>query len=329
MLRRYYIIPVVILLTLLPLWHSAAQESWTAWVYQAVNGQLLRIDHSGAVVSTQRIVVADGYNLPETVVFSQDGEQVAYISEEQNHFIQRLHLLNLQTGTQITPINIPVTDTALYRDDYFVLSQAAFSVDGDTLIYVKIVGGVGWSIDVLDVASGNVLFSLHSSDDSVRQFTPLHSGIVPIIQSIRGDAIIFTIATGLPTNQRSYTWFYRGAVLSETIAAPSLNAAVYPATGDIVNPLADWRFPSAIESFDNAYQQVNTLHVYDAAQEARFPFFAASDLHFERVWFVQGGEAIVGEAALNEIGRVWVVIGRDGDERRRLPIARTRCDRDT
>lgn len=321
MLRRYLIIPIVILLALLPLWHTAAQGQWTAWVYQPVSGQLLRIDQNGAVISTQRIVVPDGYSLPETVIFSHDGEQVAYISEDPNQYIQQLHILNLQTGTQIAPISIPVADTALYRDDYFVLTKAAFSVDGMYLIYVKMVGGVGWSIDVLEIASGDVSFSLDNSDDVARQFTPLHPGIIPIIQTVRGDAVTFTIATGLPSAQRSYTWFYRGGVLSETVAAPSLHAAAYPATGDIVNPLPDWRFPAEMELFDNAYQQVNSLHVYDAAQQARFPFFAASDLHFERVWFVQGGEAIVGEAVINVIRRVWVVVGRDGGERRRLPVA--------
>ena len=323
MLRRYLLlIPILLLLlTRLSLWQLNAQERWSAWVYQPQSGQLLRIDNSGTVVSTQRITAADGYNLPQTLIFSNDGEQVAYITEQQSGFIQQLHIQNLQAGTQLTPITIPVVDTALYRDDYFVLSDVSFSVDGDTLVYAKMVGGIGWSMDVLEIASGEVRFSLNHGDDIVRPFTPLHPGAIPIIQAIRGDAITFTIATGLPITQRSYTWFYRGGILSETVAAPALQAAAYPPTGDIVNPLPDWRFPAEMEMFNYPYQQVNSLHVYDDAQQARFPFFTASDVHFERVWFVQGGEAIVGEAALNVIVRVWVVIGRDGAERRRLPVA--------
>jgi hypothetical protein len=321
MLRRYFIIPIVILLTLIPLWHLQAQERWTAWVYHAENGQLLRIDKSGAVVSTQRIVAPDDYNLPQTLVFSNDGEQVAYITEHQGGFIQQLHVANLQTGARIPPITIPVPDTALYRDDYFVLTKAAFSVDGAYLIYTKMVGGYGWSIEVLETASGQMRFSLNHGDDIARQFAPLHPGVIPIVQAVHGDAVTFTIATGQPITQRSYTWLYRGGVLSETVAAPSLQAVAYPPTGDIVNPISDWRFPSATEMFDYAYQQLNSLHVYDDAQQARFPFFTAADVHFERVYFVQDGEAIVGEAALNVIRRVWVVIGRDGAERRRLPVA--------
>ena len=125
MLRRYLlVIPILLLLlTRLPLWQLNAQERWSAWVYQAQSGQLLRIDNSGTVVSTQRITAPDGYNLPQTLIFSNDGEQVAYITEQQSGFVQQLHIQNLQAGTQLAPISIPVVDTALYRDDYFVLSD--------------------------------------------------------------------------------------------------------------------------------------------------------------------------------------------------------------
>jgi hypothetical protein len=308
MLRRYILIALFIAFVLLiPLRYITAQGEWTAWVYQPEAGQLLRVDSRGTVVSSQRITPPTGHTFPQNLFFANDGQQVAYITESERGFVQQLHVLNLATGTQFPTLQISVPDTALRRDDYFMLTKAAFSLDGAHLIYTRIVGGVGWSIDVLEIATGTVLFTLSNTDEIVRQYTPLHAGRVPIIQSIRGDAITFTIATGLPITQRSYTWFYRGGILSETVAAPALQAAAYAPTGDIVNPLPDWRFPAEMEMFDYGYQQVNSLHIYESAQQARYPFYTATDLNLQRVWFVQGGEAIVGEAEVNVIRRVWVI----------------------
>jgi hypothetical protein len=322
MARRYVLIlSLIAFVLLIPLRYITAQGDWTAWVYQPEAGQLLRVDSRGTVVSSQRITPPTGHTFPQNLYFANDGQQVAYITESERGFVQQLHVLNLATGTQFPTLQISVPDTALRRDDYFMLTKAAFSLDGAHLIYTRIVGGVGWSIDVLEIATGTVLFTLSNTDEIVRQYSPLHAGRVPLIQSVRGDAITFTIATGMPITQRSYTWFYRGSILSETVAAPSLQASAYAPTGDIVNPLPDWRFAAEMEMFDYGYQQVNSLHIYETAQQARYPFYTATDLNLQRVWFVQGGEAIVGEAEVNVIRRVWVIIGRDGAELRRLPVA--------
>lgn len=321
-MRRYVLIPLFIAFALLiPLRYLVAQGDWAAWVYQPESGQLLRVGSQGTVVSSQRIIAPTGHALPQNLVFANDGQQVAYITESETGFVQQLHVLNLETSTQFPTLQISVPDTALRRDDYFVLTKAAFSLDGAYLVYTRMVGGVGWAIDVLEIATGTVLFTLSNTDEIARQYSPLHPGRVPIVQSVRGDAITFTIATGLPITQRSYTWFYSSGILSETVAAPALQAAAFAPTGDIVNPLPDWRFPAEMEIFNYSYQQVNSLHVYEMAQQARYPFYTATDLNLQRVWFVQNGEAIVGEAEIDEIQRVWVVIGRDGAEVRRLPVA--------
>jgi hypothetical protein len=311
--KRYFIFFIIIIGSIsLSLLATSAQARWSIWVYQAESGRLLRVDNQGSVIATQDIAAS-----AQNLVIAPNGDKAAYLISS-----RQLIVKDLNNGSQIAAIGLSEIGIPHDEHDRLLLYQAAFDESSNNLVYAEILGGLGWQIHLYDLNSAMIRYTLRYRDAMASNFPTLHAGIIPQIQSIYGDTITFNVDPRLPIGIHSYHWFYRGAILSETVAAPNFESAYFPYSGDIVNPLADNRFPAENEDFRFDFEQHNSLHAYVLAN-GRFPFFFDPELDLEQVWFIQAGERLLVQAYVDEIRHVWIILGRDGNEIRRQPVAGT------
>lgn len=295
---------------------SSAQANWSLWVYHQASGRILRVDNNGQVISAQNIPSITGDLYPAELITSPDGSKVAYVLPDN----QQIQVIDLANGRVLAHIGLSDIGIGHNADDSLYLSEVAFSVDGNHLVYVEKLGGFGWQIHVYDFQTQSIIQSLSFGDERTYNYVALSGGIQPIISHISGDRVTFTVDVDFPVRIHSYHWFYQADILSETVASPSLIAASFPYSSDIVTILHDYRFPAENEDFRYNWQQDNALHAYTFA-DGRFPIFYEPNLNFERLWFVQGGEHLLAEAYVDEIVAVRILLGRDGNEIRRYPAS--------
>ncbi len=320
-MRRFlFCLMLILIFLLLNLFASSAQASWSIWVYEHESGQLLRVDNNGQVISAQNIPALADNLYPAELIPSPDGSKLAYTLPDN----QQIQVIDLATGAVIANIGLSDIGIAHNQDDSLYLSDVAFSVDGNHLVYVEILGGFGWQIHVYDFQSQAIVQSLTFGDEASQHYVALHGGIHPIISHISGDRVTFIVDVDFPVRVHSYHWFHQANILSETVAAPGLIATSFPYNSEIITALYDYRFPAENEDFRYRWQQVNTLHAY-TFESGRFPIFFDPALNFERIWFVQGGERLLAEAYVDEIVNVRVLLGRDGNEIRRYPAVGERA----
>lgn len=308
---RYFLFILTILILLMAAMANQAQSRWSLWVYQAETGQLLRVDNNGSVTNT----IEMREPAPQSLVISPAGDRGAYYITP-----QRIILRNLDSGQILAEIGLSEIGLPHNQDDRLLLSDVAFSSDNTTFVYSEYLGGLGWQIQVYDIATASIVATLPSNGELVNNFAALHGGVQPKIISILGDRISFSADIRQPVGIHTYHWFYRGNILSESVAAPSLNALSFPYSGEIVLPLWDWRSQASNEAFRYDYQQNNSLQAYTQL-EGRFPVIFTPDLNIERVWFIQGGERLLLQAFEDELHSFWIVLERDGSELRRLNVA--------
>lgn len=295
---------------------SSAQASWSLWAYQSETGQILRVDNNGQVISAQNIPATPGNLYPTGLIVSPDASKAAYVLSDN----QQIQVIDLANGAILAHIGLSDIGIGHNADDSLYLSEIAFGLDSNHLVYAEILGGFGWQIHVYDFQSQGIVQSLTFGDEISQNYVALHGGIHPIITHISGDRVTFTVDVDFPLRVHSYHWFYQADILSETVASPGLIAASFPYSSDIVTVLHDYRFPAENDDFRYTWQQDNAVHAYTFA-EGRFPIFFAPGLSFERLWFVQGGEGLLAEAYVDEIVTVRVLLGRDGNEIRRYPAS--------
>lgn len=302
---------------------SHAQD-WTVWLYHDEDGLLLHLDADGDVLDTRIVPTDDGYNIPDTIVFSHDQMLMATVATADTSFRQRLTLYQVDTEEAIFVYDLPLIDNTPFNvDDRLILSDHAFSPDDDLLVFVSFIGGIGWTIHIADTTTGDITQTLTFDHPQVGQQPYLHSADIPQIVRLQDDILHFYIdnVAGNPSPQgHSYAWFLIAEQLRETIAFPNANYDTL-STGEAVYPLPNIHFASDNEDIPRTQSHHNVVYVYQAAADHRFPSIARPELDLLQAWFIQGGERILLEAWEDEIRTRWLIYDRNGNEVRNMPKA--------
>ncbi len=172
---RYLIITAILYLTL-----AINAQDWTVWLYHAEDGLLLHLDADGAVLATRTAPIDAGYMMPHQVVFSHNQQLMATLTHAENAFRQRLTLYQVDDETVIFTFDLPdLDDMPLNADDNLVLSQDAFSQNDEQFAFVSFIAGVGWTIHIVDTATGDMTTTLPYDDPQVIQQPYLKSSDIP------------------------------------------------------------------------------------------------------------------------------------------------------
>lgn len=318
---HFLIITAIFYLTL-----ASTAQDWTVWLYHAEDGLLLHLDADGAVLATRTAPTDTGYMMPHQVVFSHNQQWMATLTHADNAFRQRLTLYQVDDERVIFTYDLPaLEDLPLNADDNLVLSEDAFSQNDEQFAFVSFIAGVGWTIHIVDIATGNITATLPFDDPQVIQQPYLKSSDIPQIATFQDNIVGFHIANqdSNPSPQgRSYAWFLIPNQVYETLAFPNENHDVL-ATGETIYPLPDNRYPSDNESIPKNRPHHNLIYVYQMSDETRYPSIARPDLDLLQTWFIQGGERILIKAWEDEIRSRWLIYDRNGTEIRNMPMAGT------
>ena len=301
-------------------------QDWTVWLYHVDEGLLLHLTDEGTVIDTQSIPTDNGYKMPHTVVFSHNQLLMAIVSLAKDSFHQRLTVYDVVTKDVIFRYGLPPLDAMPFNaDDHLILSADAFSQDDTQLGFVSFIAGVGWTIHIVDIATGDISYTLPFHHPQVLQQPYLKSSDIPQIAIFQDNMLGFYISNldGNPSPRgHSYAWFLIPNQVHETIAFPNAYHDVL-ATGEAIVPFHDKRFPSDNKTIPKIRPHHNLIYVYQAGDETRYPSIARPELDLIQTWFIQGGERILIEAWEDEIRSRWLIYDRNGREIRNMPMAGT------
>lgn len=301
----------------------SAQAAWSLWVYNPATGQVLRVDSAGDTIDAHQIpAFSDGIH-PQTLHVAEIGSLFAYTTPRQD----AIHIFDTRTGSLHSVIQRSDIGIAHNEDDWLQLGSVVFDDAGEHLIYAEHVGGMGWQVHVYQLATQRIIQTLHYQDAVTSAHSALHGGVMPQIHAIQGDRVTLTVDTELPVDRRSYHWFYESDLLIENVAIAGPISEALATTGEIMTAQHDYRFAMDVDSADMDLMPVmslhrNSLHVYTSAR-GRVPVVASPNLHFEQLWYVQGGDRLLAQAAVGDGVAVRVLYARDGSEIRRYPAVGT------
>lgn len=318
---RWLAITIIITITL-----ATHAQDWTVWLYHPDDGLLVQLDAQGTVLHTRTTSTNDGYLIPQPVVFSQDQMLMATVAQAETSFRQRLTLYDVDSEEVIFVYDLPaLDDTPFNVDDRLILSDNAFSQNNEHLVFVSFIAGLGWTIHVVDTATGDITFTLPFNHPQVSQQPYLQSTDIPQIALLRDNMLGFYInkRDGNPSPQgHSYAWFLISDQVRETMAFPNANHDIL-ASGETIYPLPDKRFPSDNKTIPIIRPHHNMIYVYQVGDDTRYPSITRPELDLIKTKFIQGGERILIEAWEDDIRTRWLVYDRNGVEIRNLPMAGT------
>ena len=297
-------------------------QVWTIWLYESDDGLLIHLDANGTVLDTRSVPTGNGFQLPYKIVFSHNQDYMATVAQAGNTFQQRLTLYAVDSNNEIYTFDLPTLDAPFNTDDHILLSDHAFREDDQQMAFVSFIGGLGWTIHVIDTTTGEPIQTLPYDHPQVIQSPYLKSADIPQIAQFQDQILSFNIKNqGNPTlKQHSFTWFMISDQVRETIAFPNDYYDVLE-TGEVVYPLPDKRFSSDNELVPVIRPHHNVLYVYQTGDESRYPSILRPDLDLMQTWFIQGGERILIEAWEDEIRTRWLIYDRNGTQVRNLPAA--------
>jgi hypothetical protein len=299
-------------------------QDWTVWLYDIDEGLLLHLNAEGKVLNTQSIPIDEGYAIPHRVVFSHNQTLMATVTQAEDSFYQRLTLYAVDSNDVIYTYDLPPVDTTpLNADDHLILSDDAFSQNDKQMAFVTFVAGVGWTIHIVDTATGDITYTLSFNDPQVTQQPYLKSFDIPQIAMFQDNVLGFYISNtenDSSLQAHSYAWFLIPNQVYETFAFPNTNHDILT-TGEIIYPLPDKLFPSDNETIPVIRPHHNTVYVYQVESESRYPSITRPELDLLQTWFIQAGERILIEAWEDEIRTRWLIYDRNGQEIRNMPQA--------
>lgn len=276
------------------IWAAPAQGSgadWSAWLYDAESGHLALVAADGVVVRDLYVPISQGFDqLPANVAFSHDGTLLAFVAA--NSDTGERQLVVFDTAVQFQKLLVSLPD--LTADSFAWHNPERAFNDDDTLLAFGFTSDDGWRIDVYDLATGAVAYTL--LDDATSAYEVVGEGgpLLPAIQRFEGSQITFSLAivgTDAPYRSSSFVWDF---LTSALLPAPEVfvpESDILASSGEIIMAADAPDLPNHAEEFF-ADSQRNVLYVFDPAAAAYFPFYndPERDLFWPR--FVQNGERI-------------------------------------
>ncbi len=313
---RLLILIVVCLLWLAPV---HAQSSWQAWLYDPTDGRMTRVNEAGFVEDFV-LPIPTGYDLPpQRVAVGHGGSPFAYTVANSSTFQAQLVVSNSDLSFFNVPLPATLADSLQY-----VANELVFDETNSSLAIGYALNGGGWQIGIVDIAANTITQTLRSDDPLVSVLgLPTQLGITPIVQRYQERTLTFTmVLTGTEGAPQypSYTWNLDTNAVIADIAYPTLDSDTLPSTGEVIMSMPDERLPNAASSF--TFFQSNSLHVYDPALNARYPFYNQPDKMLFWPRFIQGGERVLAGASDSAgTSTAWLVIERSGALFGSVPVA--------
>lgn len=282
---------------------TAAQDNntWTAYLFDNINYELIRVDADGNTQAFS-LGLAENESVADSwLSISNSGELVAMckVARSEGNVPSDTHILvvqNIETGAELyTETFEDVTHcsvTAFSEDDsLFALSLAtqtfAASEDEEAIST--------WSLSLIDVATGQFPASISNEtpDMPVSDMFPdfaINADVIRYIDNTITFMGIPAVGMGGPTMLPVYEWSVgTGTIIQLEDAFGRVNSDYLVSTGELVYPYLDETLDAAQPA--GPLPMANSINILDAdGNEATI--YQNEEQIIVRTIFVQGGEAI-------------------------------------
>jgi WD40 repeat protein len=283
---------------------STQDSAWTAWMYDAFHGHLVRVNSDGDVLQDFTLRQASEEYV-RNVSVSPSGTLLTYVSGA-----RQLVIYNTTSQTEQQVIELP----SLFTDSISVHPRGSPFNEAETMIALGyMLDNQRWQIDVYDTTSGALQYRLPGDEPAMPFYLgEYESALVPVIQRFEGSRVVFTI-TVLTVNgdwrYDSFEWDFTAREIRRNLAYTSLDSDTFTPTGEVVNPVQDNTLHNQAGSFASAVQQ-NSLQAF--SDFYIYPFYNATDESLSSPRFVQKGERIaVNGSTASGVASI-VLLERDG-----------------
>lgn len=325
MLKKAFILMTMLVLAVLP---ALAQNTWYAFVFNGLSGQLVRVDAAGGQMTFDLAMPENAFVSGSMIALSPDGSRVAYCpntpGSESAQGTSTLIVRDLEANNNVLEVDLgasvgcQVSDDSLNEDG----SQVAVSlvryfpgdVSADTSSPV-------WHLYVYDINSGQVVHELSAdSPASTEAGVVADAALLPEVRSFANNQIIFAEvpwAIGGAPEWRAFIWDLSGGTLQLDNSGfwGKSGLSTLP-NGEIVWVDTDPNRPSSDPG--GPIPAFNVIRMADSGGEARTIYHNGERILIDTA-FINGG-AQLGVVLLTPFdidnpalqATEWAALGRDG-----------------
>ncbi|MBZ0291470.1 MAG: hypothetical protein K8L99_02785 [Anaerolineae bacterium] len=297
-MRKVTIIALALLMLALP---AAAQDSWFTYLYNWESASLVHVDSGGNQTSYPLGLSENATFNTRDMAFTADGSRVAFcaINYSSETPSSTLYLRDIAGQTNLLQIDLGTRIGCSVKPDAFN--------DAETQLAVGLINhfGVGdpnaqegvpaWQLQVLDVASGNVVNELNADSPAAASSGMIPDGVImPEVRSFSGDTIIFAevpYAVGGPTLVSAFAWQLSSNSLAPVPEGPYSYFAVdsLAGTGEMAWAANNPNLPT-VET-DSPFGMLNVVVVGSPSGEQRIVYHTA-DATIIDVRFINNGQQL-------------------------------------
>ncbi|MCI0710427.1 MAG: hypothetical protein L0154_09725 [Chloroflexi bacterium] len=250
---RWFVFTIALFIAVVP---ALAQERWFVYLFDSINNELVRVHYTGEMEVFSLGIAPGSYLSTSEMAISPDGSRVAYCMMIGGEgVIQGRSLVMRDIASNTNLFEIPV-DSA-----YTGCRVAAFSDDGTRLVLGlaaepsfdqqsgQLVETVtpGWRMQILDMATGDVLDDLNSQSPNAPVFEGYwHDGFVPlmpIVIEFSGPNLTFAgipyVGSEGPFELPVWTWDTNTNSVTPHENLWNIMGDYLPETGEVVTAVLD------------------------------------------------------------------------------------------
>ena len=299
---------MVVFILCLAFMYLAAQDAWTAALYDNFSGEIVLVGQDGTVASQFVLPKPETGVYPLNVAVSQDGSVFAYVAYGEAPTLQ---FFNRVDGTS-TALKLPNDMTS--DGTGFVASPALFTSDAGLFAFSYSRSDGTWQIPVYDLRNiGDPVAILDQSAAIPGMLAVDVQGRSPIVQAMDDSGnVTFVLAKPFSGYQVNFETAFVWNLFTNEITRTGATTAV---DGDVMGnerltTFLDESLPN--QAFQFAYPQANALYLTANSTE-RTLLFNTANLSMFWARFISDGERVLVGGYSPDNRATWLVLNRDGD----------------
>ncbi|RMG70976.1 MAG: hypothetical protein D6711_16270 [Chloroflexi bacterium] len=273
---------LILFILILFIWYpvKAQTETWFAWTYDDLNGEMIQLDSTGFTRKSVILPTISGYTYPYNVAVAPQGDRVGYtLSGNTGDLI--FTVFDLVSNVNLMSYRVPLSGAS--DSLTYAAPSEIFSQDGSQVAFAYATP-TEWTLLVLDM-SGQI----------IQQTSRANTSEIPVPMWFDGNivhVVMMPLAAGGFASLSSAQWDITTNTLQPTDRFPTIMADLEPRTGEIIYPMLDTQFRDrSADMFGMGFHQ-NSVQVA-LPNSVPFPFYVDENNNIDSAYFIQNGERIL------------------------------------
>lgn len=323
MFKRSIVVASAALLMLFGVWAAAAQSDWSAYLFNGVSQQLLRVRLDGTTESYDLGIPEGSFIGAQSMDFTTDGSRIAYCVPVYDADGSRstLYIRDIASADAAVSVDLGMGDGCwvTYSDDNMRLAVGlvhyyAGAPNADASV-------PPWELLVLDAATGQQLYAINQEKAAPVGFDPEPRSFMADVRYFNDNQLIFAAipwGTDAPPISPAYLWDLSTDSLQPIDRWWRSGVDSLDASGELVWLNFDSAAPAAEPG--GPVPQANEVRLADKSGEERV-IYASSDWVLLDTAFINNGRQLaIGELQAFDVNSSpgsqttrWMALDREGN----------------